>query len=200
MKIGINRGMVWLGLISLGLMLVLAACGSLGRQASTAAQRPLPSDSFGALATHKDANGKFSIDVPAGWSVQPQKLAQENMKAATAFVGREGFMSVVQFDWGTAPAEQATQLVDSFLQVTGVTRNKGYKELARLPVSPTQVWVEMEYTTSENRALHNLTQLRIDGTRISLISINFDQAVWPRAVEVSKQIINSYVFTDNKGG
>lgn len=181
--------------------LLLAACGGAQAPAAApAAQGPRPGDSFAALATYNDTTNKFRIDVPASWRAQPQKPTQENMKAATAFVGPEGFISVAQFDWGTTPSEQATQLIDYFFQVTGVTQNKNYKELARLPSSPTVVWVEMEYTNAQNRPLHTLAQLRIDGTRISVISASFNQDAWPRAVDTAKQIINSYVLTDNKSG
>jgi hypothetical protein len=179
----------------------LVACDAGPQQAApTGAQAPKPGDTFAVLATYQDPNNKFRIDAPASWRSQPQRLSQENMKAATAFVGPEGFISVAQFDWNTIPSEQATQLIDSFLQVTGVTSNKNYKELARLPVSATQVWVEMEYINAQNRPLHTLAQLRIDGSRISLISVSMNQDAWPRAVEISKQIINSYVLLDNKGG
>lgn len=184
------------------LSLLVVGCDNLPGAAAPApqTQAPLPSDSFAALAIYKEPTGKYSIEVPGSWRVQPQKPTQDNMKVATAFVGQEGFISVAQFDWGSVPGEPATQLIDAFLQVTGVTSNKNYKELARLPVSNTQVYIEMEYTNAQNRALHTLAQLRIDGTRISLISVSFDQAVWPRAVAVAKRITDSYQFTDNKSG
>ena len=194
----------WIVVVLVSLTLTLAACNT-GTAAPTAqtgaaAQAPKAGDTFAQLATYEDPNKKFRIDAPASWRAQPQKLVQDNMKAATAFVGPEGFISVTQFDFGTTPAEPATVLVDSFLQVTGVRQNKNFKELARLPESNQTVWVEMEYLNAQNRPLHTLTQLRIDGPRISLIAVNFDQSVWPRAVEVSKQIISSYVLLDNKSG
>ena len=194
----------WIVVVVVSVMLSLAACNSTApapaAQTGTGAQAPKAGDSFAQLATYEDPNKKFRIDAPASWRAQPQKLVQDNMKAATAFVGPEGFISVTQFDFGSVPAEPASVLVDSFLQVTGVRSYKNFKELARLPESNQTVWVEMEYLNGENRPIHNLTQLRIDGSRISLIAVNFDQSAWPRAVEISKQIIKSYVLLDNKSG
>ena len=193
----------WIVVVLVSLTLTLAACNSTAPApaAQTAAgAAPKAGDSFAQLATYEDPDKKFRIDAPASWRAQPQKLVQDNMKAATAFVGPEGFISVTQFDFGKTPAEPATVLVDSFLQVTGVRNNKNFKELARLPESNQTVWVEMEYLNGQNRPIHNLTQLRIDGPRISLIAVNFDQSAWPRAVEISKQIIKSYVLLDNKSG
>ena len=193
----------WIVVVLVSLTLTLAACNSTAPApaAQTAAgAAPKAGDSFAQLATYEDPDKKFRIDAPASWRAQPQKLVQDNMKAATAFVGPEGFISVTQFDFGKTPAEPATVLVDSFLQVTGVTQNKDYQQLARLPVSPTQVMIETQYTNNQGRQLHSLGELRVDGQRISLISVNFNADVWPRAVTAAKQMIDSYTFTDNKGG
>lgn len=179
--------------------MAVAACQSSAPQAP-GQQQPRQDDSFFVLNAYKDASGRFTMDVPMKWNVQPQRLAQDNMKVATAFVGPDGFASVTQFDFGKAPGEQADQLLDAFLQVTGVTQNKDYRQLARLPVSPTQVMIEMEYTNNQGRALHSLGQLRVDGSVISLVSVNFNQDVWPRAVGAAKRMVDSYTFTDNKGG
>ena len=190
---------LWIVLVLVGMLGALAACQSSAPQA-TGPQQPRQDDSFFILNQYKDPGGKFTMDVPMKWNVQPQRLAQENMKVASAFVGPDGFASVTQFDFGKAPAEPADQLLDAFLQVTGVTQNKDYQQLARLPVSPTQVMIETQYTNNQGRQLHSLGELRVDGQRISLISVNFNADVWPRAVTAAKQMIDSYTFTDNKGG
>ncbi|MFN8471583.1 MAG: hypothetical protein U0822_05135 [Anaerolineae bacterium] len=190
---------LWIVLILVGMLGAVAACQASGPE-TTGQQAPRPDDSFYVLNSYKDSSGRFKMDVPLKWNVQPQRLAQDNMKVATAFVGPDGFASVTQFDFGKVPGEPADQLLDAFLQVTGVTQNKDYKQLARLPVSPSQVMIEMEYTNNQGRALHSLGQLRVDGQVISLVSINFNQDVWPRAVTAAKQMLDSYTFTDNKGG
>ena len=190
---------LWIVLILVGMLGALAACQSSAPPA-TGQQPPRQDDSFFILNQYKDPSGKFTMDVPMRWNVQPQRLAQDNMKVATAFVGPDGFASVTQFDFGKPPGEPADQLLDAFLQVTGVTQNKDYRQLARVPVSPSQVMIELEYTNNQGRQLHSLGQLRIDGQRISLVSINFNADVWPRAVTAAKQMLDSYTFTDNKGG
>ena len=138
---------LWIVLILVGMLMAAAACQSSAPQAS-GQQQPRQDDSFFVLNAYKDASGRFTMDVPMKWNVQPQRLAQDNMKVATAFVGPDGFASVTQFDFGKAPGEQADQLLDAFLQVTGVTQNKDYRQLARLPVSPTQgkpPWKRMNF-------------------------------------------------------
>lgn len=148
------------------------------------------------LATYRDAEGRFSLDLPLGWPEQRQPPAQSDIVLGTYFQPpeRNGLVSVTHFDNGQVPASVGATAND-VLRKTGVMDQPAYLELGRETVIEREgdaLRVELAYTRSDGVAMHSLVLFQIDGTTFSMVHVGVEEGSWAENEGVVRDILASY--------
>jgi hypothetical protein len=156
----------------------------------------VPPTSIQSLQPYSDPEGRFSLDVPAGWVAQPQNVTQGDVTVGVLFPAPEGngLLTVTQFDNGQVPATIGTT-ANQVLEMTGVTKLEGFQELSRTNVidRPSEAMkLELAYRRSDGVAMHSLVLFQIDGTTFSMVNAGVAADSWAGTVSALHDILASY--------
>ncbi len=164
--------------------------------ASPAPVTPQPI-AIGALAPYADAGGRFSLQVPAGWTASSNTLSPtSDVKLSTAWQPTEanGLVTVTHFDNGKTPVSFGAT-VNGLLKQTGLTERPGFVELAREQVPDQRgsaMRVELEYRRSNGVPTHSLILFQLDGTVFSMVHAGVEAGSWKANETRLREILRSY--------
>lgn len=158
------------------------------------------------LVQYVDAGGRFSMDVPAGWTESRQPAAEPGsyVVLGTVFQPPESnaLITITQFDSGQRPSSVGTT-ANEVLGLSGVMDQPGYIELGREKVieRPDEALrVEMAYTRSDGVDMHSLVLFQIDGTTFSMVHVGVEKDSWADSEGVLREMLSTYRVPAVRGG
>lgn len=151
-----------------------------------------------AVTDYQDAEGKFSLDVPEGWT-ETRKTAEltGDAKLGTVFVAPNGngILSVTHFDNGKVPTSLGGT-ANGVMKLTGITDEPDFREIGRAALADrpgTAMLSEITYTRRNSGVpMHALLLFQIDGTTFSLMNVAVEQKSWNENEGRMRDIIESY--------
>jgi hypothetical protein len=147
---------------------------------------------------YRDPDGRFSMDIPAGWVETRQPPAQpgSSVVLGTVFQPPEGnaLITITQFDSGRRPSAVGST-ANEVLQMSGVMDRPGYVELGREQVieRPNEALrVEIAYTRGDGTPMHSLVLFQIDGTVFSMVHMGVVEDGWRDTEGAIRDALASY--------
>jgi hypothetical protein len=158
----------------------------------------LPPLAIDSLEMFRDAQERFSLQVPPNWIVEDQSVGGtgSDVRLGYLFSSPEGtgLISITQFDNGRPP-ENVGNLASQVMEMSGVTAQPGFVELRRANVLERQgqaIRVELSYNRSDGVPMHSLVQFQADGTVFSMVNVSVHTASWPANERFVHDILGSY--------
>ncbi len=150
------------------------------------------------VVPYLDAEGKFSLDVPDGWT-ESRHTAEltGDAKLGTVFVSpnKNGILSITHFDNGKVP-ESLGGTANGVMKLTGITDEPDFKELSRTAVidRPGGAMIsEVSYTRRNSGIpMHALLLFQLDGTTFSLVNLAVEQGSWAENEGMLRDILATY--------
>lgn len=160
-------------------------------------QTPQPV-TIGGLEAFVEPEGRFSMDVPAGWpgAAQPPS-GQSDIVYGIVFQapGGDGLVSVTHFDNGREPASVGATANAVLRDVSGWMQQPGYRELGRETVieRPGEALrIEIVYERNSGVPMHSLVLFQIDGTLFSMVNVAVEEGSWSANQGLIRDILASY--------
>lgn len=152
-----------------------------------------------ALDAYVDPDGRFSMNVPAGWvgAVQPPSGDQSDIVLGMVFQapGGDGLLSVTQFDNGREPGSVGSTANAVLRDVSGWMQQPGYHELARETVlerAGEALRIEIVYERNSGVPMHSLVLFEIDGTVFSMVNVAVEESSWRPNSGRIRDVLGSY--------
>ncbi|MFN2114977.1 MAG: hypothetical protein ACK2T6_04625 [Anaerolineae bacterium] len=179
--------------------------GSVGAQAGAEVlEVAVPPITLSEITPYVDADGAFSIDLPAGWPEQRQPMeASSDIRLGTYFQPstRNALVTITQFDNGQAPTSLGATAND-VMRKSGVMDQPNYLELGRESVierADDAMRIELAYTRSDGVDMHSLVLFQVDGTTFSMVHVGVEAGSWAENEGVIRDILASYRVPASSG-
>lgn len=151
-----------------------------------------------ALEAFVEPEGRFSMEVPAGWApaVQPPS-GQSDIVYGVVFQAPDGdgLVSVTHFDNGRPPDSVGATANAVLRDVSGWMQQPGYRELGRESVieRPGEALrIEIAYERNSGVPMHSLVLFQIDGTLFSMVNVAVEEGSWSANQGRIRDILASY--------
>lgn len=153
---------------------------------------------LGEAAPYRDANGKFSMDVPVGWPEQRQPVGRSgsDVKLGTLFQSpaNNAFITVTHFDNGQAPTSLGA-MINQILRTSGWMDRPGFQELARENVMDREgeaLRAQIAYTRGDGVPMHSLVLFQVDGTTLSMVNFAVERRSWQANEGQIRDLLDTY--------
>ena len=147
---------------------------------------------------YRDVEGKFSIDVPAGWTEKRQTPSQQSsdVKLGTIFLAPEGngMLSITHFDNGKKP-QVIGPIANSVLKLAGWPQERGYEEISRENVMERPkdaLRIQLRYIRQDGVPMHSLVLFQVDNTNFSMVHVGIAESSWIDNEAKVRNILRSY--------
>ena len=145
-----------------------------------------------------DAERKFSVEVPLGWTEKRQTIVEgaNDVRLGTVFTPAEGngLLSITQFDNGKRPASLGVT-TNQVLKMTGWTDLPDFLEIRRENVIQREgdaLRLDVTYSRDNGVAMHSLVLFQIDGTTFSMVNLGVERGSFQANEGVMRDILDSY--------